>query len=784
VSREAKRGTLKTYRTDQPLSNFEGSIKRENTSQRSTRQPPLSQAVGDRSSSTRLPPSLQADSQGQYSPAAFRYGNTDTRSVFGQQGLPRRDMKVSRDEAPIQPTLITEAPLQSGMGRAQRQERPKRPEALHPAASVGVDDRALNEVVVELDSNSDSGSPDQYVVVVTEPISIQGHGRSRPHSRQPSGTPARSSRQRFLRPPQAGSAHQRQGRAPSLDVNNDLQQSQVLDDPTMDEYPGASRPAWYIPPGLDDSSAYGATSHITKGPQGHYYANMHDGTLAPSYEPRLSVAEQVTRFDQASLRPPDRPSHTHRSVSKAPQQNWTGAPTHQPGPDGTPLEIPHGPYLERSVLRRGDQRPISTAGSAYGTPRPSMSRGNQSVYEQGPSVQRSYLKQYRRQSPLSDSGRSLPSARGPSIDRDSKAHPMPSHHGRDQSSPSRRGDISRGKSFADLSKRPLATVVVPQGDRLTGDGSGSSSSVSSAALEEPEPEFVSKGRKSPRPGTRGTLTPESSKETTSRAPPPSIFVVAAHTPSPPPPSLGGTKVGPPTSMADSQPTLRPTTSKKTASSRSAQRQAYLEQIQHSASGPSEDSQQRLNEPSQPRQTSRTPLDPDHRGPEPSFKRLDVPGSRPALPGLSRIGSSGSLRDQAQAAELSSEGEDSQSASGYFTEHDDDRTSDYNDDSDGSFDERTRGTSSVQRSQIPQNARGDPRSKQSRHVEDERPPAAGFPPSKPNPRLDNKIPKPFPGPPPQQRPVDRVAIESGSENRGRGRRSRSRSRMPGGFPGGA
>jgi hypothetical protein len=372
---------------------------------------------------------------------------------------------------------------------------------------------------------------------------------------------------------------------------------------------------------------------------------------------------------------------------------------------------------------------------------------------------------------------------GSGVNSRSRAYPLPSPHPYDQRPPPKRGAISQAKPSAEGSRRPL-TRVVPQDDPLAADGSGSSSSVSSAALKELEPGIVARGRKLPHPGAVGTLTPELRKETPSRPPPPSIFVVEVHTPSPPPLSLDETKFRPPASMVDSQPTLRPTTINKNASSRSAQKQIYPERIEQSASRRSEHSRRRLNEPSQNRQTSQVPLDPDHRGPERSLKPWDVPGRRSALPGLSRIGSSGSLRDQAQAAELSSEGEDSQGTSGNYTESENDRTSDYSDDSDGSFDERTRGPSSVQRSQIPQNARGDPRSRQARHVEDDRPPVASNRLARPAPRLGVETREPSPRPPPQQRPVDGVpASENGHVERGRRRsRSRSRSRMPGGFPG--
>ena len=698
-----------------------------------------------------------------------------------QRGQPLHDSKGSRHGDQTKPTtLSTEADIESGTTRAPRPEPPKRPEALHPAASVGIDERSLKEVVVEFDSDRDSGSPDQHVVVVTEPISVYSHGRSRPPSRQSSVTPSRPSRQVSLLPPRAGSSHQLQ--APSLGPNarNDPQQCQVSDDPTMTEYPSASPPAWYVRPVPDDSTAYRATSHTMQQPQGHYYPSIRDVTLASSHEPRLSIAEQVTSFDKKSLYPPNPPSHTRRSLSKAPQRSWIGAVTYQPRTSGKPSGALPEQYTERPVSRRDQQRPISPTGSAYGTSTiPLVSRGTQSVIKEGSNVQRPHLKQYRRQTPSSDSERSLHSGMGPSIDRQPQAHTMPSRHARDQPPPSRRGTISRGNSSAISSKRLLA-MVVPQNDSLAGDGSRSSSSRSSAALEGYDAESVPKARELPLPGTVETLTPESGKETTSQSPPPSIYVVPAYTPSPPPSGLGGTQGRPPTSMVDSQPTLGSSKIYQSASSRSAQKQVYPEEIQQSTSRRSEDSRRRFNEPPQVRQISRASGDPDRREPERIPGRLDVPGRPAALPGLSRIGSSGSLSEQAQAAELRFGGEASQSTSGYFTESESDRTSNYSDDSDGSLDEGTESHSRNPRTRRPQHAIGDPRSNQPRPVEDERPPAAGYPTSSPDPRLDNKISKPFPGPPPQQHPVDSVATENESEKRGR----QSRSRMPGGFPGGA
>jgi hypothetical protein len=764
VSRKAKRGTLKTDRTDQLPSNSEGptlsSIYRRNTNQRSTRQSALSQAVGDVSSSTGLPPSLQADSEGLRSPAASRYSNTDLRSVFGEQGLPPRDMMVNGDED-------------------------TRPEALHPAARIGLDDEALNEVVVELASDSDSGRSEQHVVVVTEPISIQGHGRSRPPSRQPSVTPSRQpsvspfrpSRQRPLRPPQAGSTYQRQVPSLSLNAFDDPQQFQGLDDPTISEYPGASRPAWYVPPGPDDSSAYGATSRTLKQPQGHYDLPIPNVTLAPSHEPRPSVAEQIARFDQGSLGASGPPSHTHRWLSKPFQQIWTGAPASQPGPNGIPSEIPPGPYLERSVSRRGDRRPISTAGSAHGAPRmPLVSRGTQSVSEQRSNVQRPHPKQYRRQSPPSDSGQSLRSAMDSNIDRQPQAHPMPSRHGRDQPPPSRRGNISRGKSPAGSSERPLAKMVATD-DPLTADGSGSSSSASSAALEKYEPESGVKGGKLPLPGTVGTLTLESRTETTSRAPPPSIYVV----PSPPPPSRGGTQVSPPTSMADARPTLRPTTKGKRVSLRTDQKELYPEQTQQSASQRPESSHQPKAAP-QSHRTAQAPASPQFRGPPRSSKRLHVPAEQLAMPGLSRRGSRESLQEISRPRQIHPAGVINEGSSEHFTGSGSGWSSGYSNGSDDSFNGRSPSPSPRQTPAVPRPAYGDTRSHDLRHVDDHPPLTGDGRSSQPTFRQVIEHQEPFPGPPSQQRPVGGIAT-SQNEQEKRGREIRRRSRVPGGFPGG-
>jgi hypothetical protein len=275
----------------------------------------------------------------------------------------------------------------------------------------------------------------------------------------------------------------------------------------------------------------------------------------PSHETRPRVAEQIARFDQGSFVPLNPPSHTRPSLSNPPQRDWTGAPAHRPVANDTPSAIPRAPYTKRPESRRGQQRPNQTTESADGAPRmPSVSRGTSPVPQQGSNVQRPHSKQYRRQSPSSNSERSLHSAMSSSIGRRPQAQPMPSRHARDQPPPSRGGNVSRAKSSAGYSKRPVATVV-PQDDPHAGDGSGSSSSVSSTALEELEPEFVSKGRKLPQPGTRGTLASEWRKTKTPGPPPPSIYVVPAYTPSPPSSSLGGTYGRPSTSVVDSQPTV-------------------------------------------------------------------------------------------------------------------------------------------------------------------------------------------------------------------------------------
>jgi hypothetical protein len=746
-------------------------------------QSPLPQTPRDSSSSTSLPPTLNRDSQGSYSPPQLSPSDhsVESRSTnyTSKPGSKVRGKKTtSKTEAT---PASTDGEPDSYREPTQSTNRPPKPTIkTRPGASLGMDGRPLAEGILE--TNVELSDQGQQLAVMTELTPMQDPRSYRLPSRPTSRNPSRRPHQKAYFPAPTGSLYQLPASPPLLSPNTDPQRSLVLDSERTDYHP-ITPPDWYIAPEAEQSelTVNGATRHTAQQPGGQYYPPVLH-VPHPSHETQPSVAEQIARFDQGIFVPLSPPSHTRPSLSNPPQQDWTGAPAHRPVANDTPSAIPRAPYPKRPESRRGEQRPNQTAESADGAPRMlSVSRGTSPVPQQGPNVQRPHSKQYRRRSPSSDSERSLLSAMSSSIGRRPQAHPMPSRHSRDQPPLSRRGDISRGKSSAGWSKRPVATVV-PQDDPHAGDGSGSSSSVSSAALEVLEPEFMSKGRKLPQPGMRGTLTPESRTETTSRPPPPSIFVVPAHTPSPPPPSFGGTKVGPPTSMADSQPTVQPTTMNKIASSRSAQEQIYPEGIDQSASRRSEDSRRRLNEPSQNRQTSQIPLDPDHRGPERSLEPWDVPGRRSALPGLSRIASSGSLRGQAQAAELSSEGEDSQSASGYFTENDDDRTSNYSDDNDGSLDERTGGPSRNPRTQRPQHTIGDPRSRQSRHVEDERPPAAGYPPSKPDPRLDNKIPEPFPGPPPQQRPVDSVAIENGYEKRGRGRRGRSR--MPGGFPGGA
>jgi hypothetical protein len=744
----------------------------------------LSQTPRDSSSFTGLPPTLKSDSQGSYSPPQLSSSehNVESRPITSTSkpgSKVRGKNTTSKTEAT--PVSAEEAP---GLREDRTQSTNRQPQPAiktHPGAKVEMNGKPLAEGILE--TNVKLSDKYQQLDVMPELAPIQDP-RSYPlPSRATSRNPSRRPHQKayFLAP--TGSLYQSQASPSLLNHNTAPQHSRVLDSERAEYHPD-SPPDWYIAPNAQPSelSANRATRHTIQHPGGRYYPPI-PHVPNPSHETQPGVAEQIARFDQGSFIPLNSPSHTHQSFSNPLQRDWTGAPAYRPVANDTPSIIPRAQHPKRPESRRGQQRPNQTAESACGAPRmPSVSRGTSPVPQQGSNVQRPHSKQYRRQNPPSDSERSSRSAMGSVVNSRSRAYPLPSSHPHEQRPPPKRGAISQAKPSAEGSRRPSATVVL-QDDPLAADGSESSSSVSSAALEELEPEIVARGRRLPHPGAVGTQTPESRKETTSRPPLPSIFVVPALTLSPPPPSLGGTKVGPPTSMADSRPTLRPTMKNKSESSRSAQWQAYSGQTQQSASRRPENSRQRLNEPSQTRQTVRASLDPNHRSPEPSLQQLEVPmRSAVPIPGLSRIGSSGSLREQSHAAKLRSEGEDSQSTSGYFTENGDDRTSDYSDNSDGPFDEGTGGPSLPPRTQIPQYASGDPCSKQSRHVEDERPPAPGYPPSRPDPRLDSIIRKPFPGPPPQQRPVDSVAIENGSEKRGR--RSRSRSRMPGGFPGAA
>jgi hypothetical protein len=755
-------------------------VHQKDPSQLSGDQPPSSQTPRDSSSSTGLPPTLKSDNQGSYSPPQLSPSdhNVESRSTnyTSKPGSKVRGKKITSKTKAT--PVSTDAEPDSYREPTQSTNRPPKPTIkTRPGARVGMDGRTLAEGILETDV--ELSDQHQQLAVMTGLTPMQDP-RSHPlPSRPTSRNPSRRPHQKAYFPAPTGSLYQGQASPSLLDHNTAPQHSRVSHSERAEYHPN-SPPDWYIAPNAQESElgANGATRHTTQQPGGQYYRSDSHVTLAPSHETAPSVADQIARFDQGSLGPPGPLSHTHRWLSKPFQQIWTGAPTSQPGPNGIPFEIPPGPYLKRSVSRRGDRRPISTAGSAHGAPRmPLVSRGTQSVNEQRSNVERPHSKQYR---PASDSERSLHSAMG----RHPQAHSMPSIHARDRPLPSKRGVIPQGRTSVGSSKRPGAKMVTTD-DPLTAHGSGSSSSASSAALEKYEPESEPKKHRLPHPGTVDTRVPKSRKESISRGSPPSIYVVPADTPSPPPPSLGVTNVHPPTSMVDSRSTLRPATGTSKATSRSAPKESHEDQSrQYVPSGQSEGIYRRSNKPSQNRHDSPARLDPNHRGLGRSLERSDVPRGRSALPGLSRIGSSGSLREQAQAAELSSEVEDSQGTSGYFTENDDDRTSNYSDDNDGSLDERTRGPSSVQRSQIPQNARGDPRSRQARHVEDDRPRVASNRLARPAPRLGVETREPSPRPPPQQRPVDGVPTsENGHVERGRRRsRSRSRSRMPGGFPG--
>jgi len=627
-----------------------------------------------------------------------------------------------------------------------------------------------------METDVELSDKDRQVAVITE-LATMPDPRSYRFPFQPtSRDPSRRPHQKAYFPAPTGSLYQLPASTPLLSPNTDPHPSRVSDTGRTD-YRTKAPPDWYRAPEAEQSelSANGGTRHTIQQPQVQGNPPIPNVILARSHEPRHSVAEQIARFDQESLDAPGSSPHTHQMLSKAPLQGWNRAPDQHTrikhGPSGSPCE----PYPERPVSRRSNRRPLSTAGSDDSAScLPAESRRGLSVTEQGAHIQLPLPRDYRRRSPLSDRERSLRSTMGSSMDRQPQAGPMPSRHARDQPTPSNGRDIPQARTFVGSSMRPLIKMVATD-DPLTAHGSGSSSSASSAALENYEPRSEPKKHRSPHPGTVDTRVPKSRKESISRGSPPSIYVVPADTPSP---SLGVTKVQPPASRVDGRFTVRPATGTSKATSRSAPKQSHDEHSrQYVPSQRSEGSYRRSNEPSQNRHGSPARLDPDHRGLERSLGPLKLPRERSALSGLGRIGSKGSLREHAQAPDLGSDGEDSQSTSGYFTEYDDDRTSDY---SDGSFDEWTAAPSQTPRMHIPQHASGDPRSQQSRPVADERHPAAGYATSRPDPRLDNKISKPFPGRPPQPRPVDSAATENESEKRGR----RSRSRMPGGFPGGA
>jgi hypothetical protein len=349
----------------------------------------LFQIPRDSSSSTSLPPTLNRDSQGSYSPTQISPSDLNVESrptnstskpvnkVRGKKTTSKTEStRVSIDGAPApreDRTQCTNGP-------------PKPPMKTNPGMRVETNGRSPAEGVLE--TSCEPSGKDRHLTVVTEFAPMQDPRSYRLPSRATSRNPSRRPHQKAYFPAPTGSLYQGQASPPLLNANTDPQHSRVSYSERAEYHPN-SPPDWYIAPNAQqlELGANGTTRQSTQQTQGHYYPSTHDATLAPSVRPRPSVAEQIARFEPGSFGPLDPPSHSHRSLSKASQQMWTGAPTHQPGPNGIPLEIPPGPYLERSVSRRDDRRPISTAGSAHGAPRmPLVSRGTQSVNEQRSNV--------------------------------------------------------------------------------------------------------------------------------------------------------------------------------------------------------------------------------------------------------------------------------------------------------------------------------------------------------------------------------------------------------------
>ena len=746
-------------------------------------QPGLIQMSSDSSSSTGLPLTLQSSRRSSYAPSGLLPVNPSVESMlFRSASKPgskaRGRNSTSRSEAV---PLATEGAPDPRVDRIQSGGRPlKQTETSHPSMEVGMDYRSLAQQVLATDRKSA-----REAMVAVDLTAMQDSGFSPRTSRPPSLNSSRKLRQRAFFPIPAGSSDELPVAPPSFSRHTDPKQSRVSDDDRA-EYRPTGPPGWYVKPGTDGRSDYGATRHMNKElqAQGNSYI-----TSLPSDEPRPNIAEPIPRYDLlGSLYPPGPPSQIPQSLLQGPQQGSTGAGTHQSGANDTPSVILRSPNPKRPVSRTSQQRPNLTMESAYGSPRTHSRAGSPlSVVDQDPNDQWPPPKEYRRRSPALQKESSLRPGMGSGVAKGSQAYPVPSLHAQTQPLPSRQWDRPQSKASAGTSRR-LTAMVITQEDPLSGDGSRSSSSMWSAALEEHDQKPLPKGPRMPYPGTVDTRVPTSRRESTSLVLPPSIYVSPPQAPRIPPSSLAKTQVDPPASMVDSRATLHPTMKDNCASFRSARHRVYPGETQRSASERSERSQRQPTAPPGARQTAQEPSDPRFREPLESFHQLQVPGKQRAMPGLSRRGSREKLQESIRPTELGSRRVDSESSSGDFSGSGFDGENDYSEDSEDSkefFDDGILSSSPPrQKTLAARTAEDDHRSHAMRHEDAHRPLARSWRSSQPTPPQVVEPKKPSARPPPQQRLADGVpSLDSGHIQGGR-QRSRSRGQMPGRFPEGA
>jgi len=756
-------------------------VNSEDTSLLSGSQPALSQSPRDSFSSTGLPPTLQSSRRGSCSPIKLPTadphvdsGPANPTSKPGSEVTPQESTSRS-DAAP----LLSKGTPPARRGKTKSESKPqKRRQTFQPDMGLGMGGQFPAEGVIKT-----AREMGHEVTVATEPAAGQAPDSSRLPSRPPSVTLSCRSGGRAYSPPPTGSSYQGPVAPELRNPHTELEHSRTSNGGRTD-YDRKRPPGWYVPSETDNRSKDEAYDHMAQQALGDYYPPPSHVTLLPGDGPRPGIFEHVTRLDRGDPYPPRSPSHTHQWLSQPPLYGWNGAAAHDLRGRGEPSPIPPAPYPVRPVSRKGRRPSNPTAGSAYGVSRnPSASGLAPSAFEQGPTFQWPHSKKNRSQVPISSGGRAPYPAMGPSVESRSRPYSLASSPPYDRPPPTMRGAVSRAKSSPDRSRRHEATVVL-QDDPLTGDRSYSSSSMLSAALKRYEQDSGSPRRTIPHLGSGGTLIPVPTMETSSRPPPPSIHVVPAYTPSPPPSNHDETKLGPPTSMADSRPTVPPATKTKSASSRSAHRLSDSQQAQPSASQQPEGSHPQWNSPPQTRQTAQDSSSPHFRGPPRSSKQLKVSGQQFAMPGLSRVGSREILEKPSRSTQLGSELVDSESSSEYPTDTGSDRVgdySDYDDDSDGSFDSRNSSLAPRQKIPVSRTADDDNRSGVMRHMDDRRPLAGSGRSSQPNPRQTAETGKSSTRPPPQQGPADDVTT-SGSGHIERGhQRGRSRGQMPGRFP---